>query len=173
MQDWWFQTEGKELDQGHLLSNIVHPRMTTKQLLSLVEPGLKSNVTFARINAVVMSHGCDLAHKDLPRAIVVKAMSVEDALASGFAKEKLQEIRDGRRPLFSVLAGPGEPDNPEAAIILDHRWTLSLPLDYLEDIAGSMGIRPALCSPYIEHMSSAFGRCFSRVALPDEAPDFV
>jgi hypothetical protein len=62
-------------------------------------------------------------------------------------------------------------DNRDAYVV-DFRMIVSLPIGYLARHAESLGDRPRLCSPYVEHFSQAFARFFMRVGLPSQIPAF-
>ena len=174
-EDWWDVSEGEDdLEQGHLLKEVVHPLMTADQLKSVAkQPNLKTNVTFERMAAIIVSQSCDLLNHGLKRALLAKVLGVAEARSNGMRDDALEDIRDGRRPLFVMLAGPGRPDDPEASLIIDFRLIVSLPIAYLKDVAKAGGPRPALASPYLEHFSSSFARCYGRVALPSPIMPFV
>jgi hypothetical protein len=167
-EDWWDLCDGEDnLEQGHLLNEVVHPLMTAKQLEAVAkQPQLKTNVTFERTAAVILTQSCDILNHDLKRAVLCKVLTVSDARGNGLDDDALDDVREGRRPLYAMLAGPGAPRDREASLIVDFRLTISLPVAYLKGVAKAIGDRPALRSPYIEHLSSSFARCYGRVALP-------
>ncbi|MFO0177729.1 MAG: hypothetical protein ACK55P_11070, partial [Planctomyces sp.] len=59
------------------------------------------------------------------------------------------------------------------SFVVDFGHIVSLPIDYLEDHAASLGVRWRLGSPFLEHYSQAFARFFMRVGLPSGIAQFT
>jgi hypothetical protein len=56
--------------------------------------------------------------------------------------------------------------------VVSFREVWSLPLVFVRNMAGAIGQRPRLRSPYREHLAQAFARYFMRVGLPVDIPAY-
>ncbi len=90
-----------------------------------------------------------------------------------FQKAKSWEpVRKGHRPALHMIASPDFPETNTRSLVVDFGHVASLPIDYLEDHAASIGSRWRLGSPFLEHYSKAFARFFMRVGLPSGIAQF-
>ena len=169
-ETWWDAISGDELGQGHLLSGVLLPRIKTEMLLKLPK-SRNAQANCEITTAITVTQSCDWA--DAKRALVSQVITVDEGRKRGLTEVSLQDITDGRRPQYVALAGPNDATNKEECLLVDFQMTWSLPIQYLRDIASAMIDRPVLRSPYLEYFSAAFGRCFSRVALPLDLPVFI
>jgi hypothetical protein len=71
-----------------------------------------------------------------------------------------------------LLPSPADAASNQTVLIAHFREIFSLPFDYLQSHAGSMGERIRLQSPYLEHFAQGFARFFMRVGLPLDIPPY-
>lgn len=170
---WWERGQGRVLKQGDYL-----PRVFVAIPPVSFPSDTQENtdeVPYVQEDLIVLTQSCDLigqAGRD-PRAVFVTlcpVYSVEayEAAQSWFrSKDGKNSALAGRREGIYVLASPIDPKANRGALIVDFYQVFSLPRVALEDYTGSLGTRWRLLSPYLEHLSQAFGHFFMRVGLPD------
>ena len=72
-----------------------------------------------------------------------------------------------------MVASPESPKTNTQSLVVDFGHIVSLPINYLENHAASIGKRWRLSSPFLEHYSQAFARFFMRVGLPSGIAQFT
>jgi hypothetical protein len=168
-EDWWVRIDGDKVEQGHYVQPVSYPVYLPKHLEEAKRGG-KATLNFRQMPAITATQSCDFVK--VKRCVLVRAISIQEAREDGFDDAELELVRSGHRPLFCILAGWDDPRDKEKCVFVDFRTTISLPIDYVTKVAGEMGSRPALRSPYLEYFASMFARCFARVALPLDLPVF-
>lgn len=123
---------------------------------------------WGRSNAIIASQSCDLDQDKMPFVLccpIYPSASWPGADTSQGVGE-LNEIRKGRIEYVHMLAGFDNCQDHTKYLIADFRGTFMLPRRYIDAHVKRNKKRQRLMSPYIEHFSQAFGRFFTRVALP-------
>lgn len=173
MTAWWSTTTGPSLAQGDLLPNCIVPVFTG------VPKDLSAGVVLERVarpaQLIVLTQSCDLVnHKSQNVALcVVSSLAELETSDPAFAKKgRWESVRKGRVEGLHMLAGPQSPSVNSAAVVVDFRNIISLPIEYLASHADSLGVRWRLQSPFLEHFSQSFARFFMRVGLPSDIPAF-
>ena len=124
---------------------------------------------------IVMTQSCDLEQK---RAILVACCRITTLDEFELTNPKAakhgwwEAVRQGRVEGLHFLASPTAPQSNRAALAVDFRQIFSLPVEYLELHASTLGDRWRLALPYLEHFSQAFARFFMRVGLPSAIPPY-
>lgn len=124
---------------------------------------------------IVITQSCDLEQKKAPLVACCRMTTLLEfeRINPKAAKHGWWEaVRQGRVEGLHLLASPTNPDDNHAALAVDFRQIFSLPVEYLEVHASTLGQRWRLTSPYLEHFSQAFARFFMRVGLPTSIPSF-
>lgn len=132
-------------------------------------------VQVLKADLIVMTHSCDLeAGKSRFVALCpIHKLSDFETINPMFSRKgRWEEVRKGRQEGLHMLASPDDPSNNRDARVVNFRQIHSLPVEYLENHAESIGARWRLLSPYLEHFSQAFARFFMRVGLPSSIPKF-
>jgi hypothetical protein len=172
MEPFWEVTSGATLAQGDLLSDCLVP---------LIAPGFGADEGRAEIlvaegnRLIVVTQSCDLENKKarfVATCPIHTLSEFEEANPAFRRKGQWEQVRKGRVEGLHLLASPERPEQSREALVVDFGHIISLPLDYLESHAGSLGDRWRLRSPYLEHYSQAFARFFMRVGLPSAIPPF-
>lgn len=170
-ETWWEASAAVHLAQGELVANCVVPIMPA----DLETPDEPSEILDLKFDAdlfdvVVVTQSCDLVD---PSVTVVASCPYYSQ--ADFEKINPKMAKDGRwgkalngqmpglHMLMATVAG-GSP------LVVDFRTVFSHPKDYLQRQASRSAQRFKLRSPYVEHLSHAFGGYFSRVALPVPIP---
>lgn len=165
----WQTTSGKSLNQGDLLRGISIPLVRAS--FPNGEEGGPVPLDVELADVVVLTQSCDLEQRKTATVLVATAYCRADFEAANEnykAKGKWKEVARGRVEGLHLLRSPEAPNDLENFLVLDFRKLASLPIGYVSNFAGGHGERWRLLSPYLEHLSQAFGRYFMRVALPDE-----
>ena len=124
---------------------------------------------------IVVTQSCDLENKKARFVATCPTHTLaefEEANPAFSRKGQWEQVRKGRVEGLHLLASPERPSENRDALVVDFGHIISLPLDYLEAHAESLGDRWRLRSPYLEHYSQAFARFFMRVGLPSAIPPF-
>jgi hypothetical protein len=169
---WWVQIQGEQLRQGDLLRNclvpIFHPNFGKA-------PEVTESVEVREYDCIVLTQSCDLDNQKAPLVAVcpVDSLTAYEQIDPRLAqKGEWEKVRQGRVEGLHLLASPSEPSNNRASLVVDFRQIYSLPVGYLQVLAGNLGPRCRLQSPFLEHLSQAFARFFMRVGLPAAIPPF-
>lgn len=124
-------------------------------------------------DVIVMSQSCDLDTKHCsPEFVIVCPFDTPPAYFFRYNKmfkhEYLDALRTNRAYEFFLLDKcQSSEDKPADYLIVDFRAVHTVPYGVAWRTA-QKGPRIQLKSPYIEYLSHAFARFFSRVAVPDE-----
>jgi hypothetical protein len=124
---------------------------------------------------IVMTQSCDLEQKKSPLVACCRLTTLEEFERTNPKAAKpgwWEAVRQGRVEGLHLLASPTQEQNNRAALAVDFRQIISLPVDYLEAHSRGLGNRWRLASPYLEHFSQAFARFFMRVGLPSAIPPY-
>ena len=133
-------------------------------------------VRVSRADLIVVTQSCDLANAKVTTAALCPITPLAECRAAApqsWSKKVCEQTRRGNQPRFCMLGSPDEPGNPDAALLVDFRQIVALPIEYLNRHAQSLETRRRLRSPYVEHFSQAFARFFMRVGLPTPIPSFT
>ena len=183
----WSADGGDEppLAQGDLLASCLIPELPAG-FDPVGDAGRPLDLEVEQRPLIVMTQSCDLAPANAGKGIDAVTLCRVDRLAAfadanpAFYARHVKSwkgwngVRAGKYVSLHMLPCPDAPDESAAAFVVDFRRTASLPLDYLNRHAATLGARPRLLSPYLEHFSQAFARFFMRVGLPNETvPKFV
>lgn len=122
---------------------------------------------------IVMTQSCDIENKKAKQILCCPVYTRQELIDAGSPlaeKGTLDQIRQGRREGMCLLAGGKGPQDTANLMVVDLATVYTLPVDYAKRVAEQQKPRLALRSPYTEYLGSAFGRIFSRVALPHVIP---
>lgn len=170
MVPFWKSVEGSDVLQGDWLPGCTIPVFHTKEGTD----DLDEEVVLDASDLIVVSQSCDLENDKTPFVALCRILSIADfesEQGNPFGK-RWEEVRKGRHEGLHLLASPNEPENNLAALVVDFRLVVSLPIGYVRHHADSVGQRWRLDSPFLEHFSQAFARFFMRVGLPSAIPPF-
>ena len=171
MTPFWQQIQGDTLAQGDLLPDCPVP------MFPVAFGGAAGEYT-VRVelgNMMVVTQSCDLANGKAPVVALCPVWALADYMTADptFKNWKAWEnVRKGRVEGLHLLASPDDPTDNKRAVVVDFRQIFSLPFDYLQAHAKTVGPRWRLASPFLEHFSQAFARFFMRVGLPAAIPEY-
>lgn len=169
LMSWYEITSGRDLMQGDIIPSIgvPIPAGSPEEFSSSAHPPIE----VVDIDVVVMSQSCDLEQGKTDWVVVAQYSDwreVSDGQGRGRRIDMQKQIRRGRVPHFALLRE--DPMLPWS--VIDFRRLFTLPLDYLQTHANSLGDRLRMISPYREDVAQAFARYFMRVALPIDPVEF-
>jgi len=171
MNDVWNSYQGADLRQGDVLPDcaiaIIPDQFSaeTQDDVLLVETR----------RLIVVTQSCDLANRKAPYVAlcpVQKLDEMEVADVKFAVQGRWEEVRRGKVEGLYMLPSTVDPSVNQDALVADFRMIVSLPIGYLSSHSASIGSRPRLKSPYVEHFSQSFARFFMRVGLPSQIPQF-
>lgn len=171
MNEVWNAHKGEDLRQGDILADCAIAIVPDQFSLESVEDELL--VESRRL--IVVTQSCDLANGKAPYVAmcpVQKLDEMERADARFQSRGRWEEVRRGKIEGLYMLPSSVDVTNNRDVYVVDFRMIVSLPIGYLSRHADSLGARPRLCSPYVEHFSQSFARFFMRVGLPSQIPAF-
>ena len=171
MNPVWINHRGSDLLQGDILSRSAVPIIGNQ----FGQGGVEEQIDVEERDLIIITQSCDLENaKNVFAALCpVHSLGNFEKINPQFAtKGNWEHVRKGRMEGLHMLASPEKPQDNRLALVVDFRQIFSLPLDYLERHAESIGDRWRLQSPYLEHFSQAFARFFMRVGLSVEIPPF-
>jgi hypothetical protein len=160
---WWISVNGPTLAQGDLLADCLLP------IFARHKEGTVNEEEVKRARLIIVTQSCDLDNNKVTFVALCPANTLPEFEASNpdFSRKTGWElVRKGRVEALHLLDSAMTPGNNAAALVVDFGHIVSVPFDYLSDYAGSIGNRPRLASPFLEHFSQAFARFFMRVGLP-------
>lgn len=167
--NFWCIADGPQLAQGDFLPRCVMPLF--------LPPGSVMDdpheVPLVQSDLIVVTQSCDLENHQVQFVALCPIHSVDvfEEFNPEFRRRgQWENVRKGRVEGLHLLASPTDPANNRDALVVDFGHIVSLPLDYLNHHADSLGDRWRLESPYLEHFSQAFARFFMRVGLPTAIP---
>lgn len=173
----WANISGDELRQGDVLDGCRVPLLGP----DFGRSAEVEDVLIADVRLIVLTQSCDLAVREggsSPKAEQVALCRVYrlDEYArvrSDFARPgPREEARKGRVEGVHLLPSPVDHKDNQTVLIAHFREIISLPFAYLRRHAASLGDRPRLQSPYLEHFAQGFARFFMRVGLPSDIPPY-
>jgi hypothetical protein len=179
---WWTQTALEDLAQGDLVKACDVLILPDEYGLGRAsgsgsEPPGQSEYTFRTElrDVVLMSQTCDMTpipgKLEPPRLVSVCAaapLKHTDFRTS----DRRESLRQGRTEGLCLLACPGAVEDQENALVVDFREIFTLPYRYVLRRARETAPRWRIEPPYREHLSHAFSRYFSRVALAEQIPRY-
>lgn len=169
---WWRSVRGRDLAQGDLLERCKLPLFTGDHPRDDHEAVTESII---QMRVIIVTQSCDLEHGKAQFVALCPIHTLDEVVGAfpKFAnKSHLEELRKGRIPSRHMLSSPEKPDDNRAVLLADLSLITSLPFEYLQGHAESLGDRWRLQSPFLEHFSQAFARFFMRVGLPSDIPPF-
>lgn len=146
---WWQSVNGSALAQGDLLPNCLLPVFVAPQA---TEDAQDIDVLTQRL--IIVTQSCDLENKKVQFVAICPVHTlVEFAVQNPhFQKAKNWEsVRKGPVQAIHMMASPDFPETNTQSLVVDFGHIVSLPIDYLEDHAASLGNRWRLGSPFLEH----------------------
>lgn len=177
MADLWYDNvSGDDVQQGDILENCPVFILPSEIQLDPSSSRTKSwEVRFEFRDVIVMSQSCDMVkgQEKIPEVLlcaVWKKSDIKEGLMS--SNDDWNKARKGAMPGFHVLKSCDLEGFKRDFMVVDFRRVHSLPLDLVRKVAGELGERIRLLSPYREHLSQAFARFFMRVGLPVDIPEF-
>ena len=127
------------------------------------------------MDAVVVSHSCDLANDKLEVVQVCPYWTLDEiATRVEFLKGRRgrEELRRGNLPGFHLLNCCMLPGLESDYLAVDFRLLFGIPVATARALAEAQSPRRRLLPPYREHLAQAFARFFMRVGLPTDIPAF-
>ena len=171
MTPFWSSVLGHSLAQGDLPRDCPVP-----QFPSEFDGGAGEYTVRVELgNLLIVTQSCDLANGKAPVVALCPVWALDDYMTAeaAFKSWKAWEnVRKGRVEGLHLLASPDDPADNRKAVVVDFRQLYSLPFDYLQAHARSVGPRWRLASPFLEHFSQAFARFLMRVGLPAAIPEY-
>jgi hypothetical protein len=156
---------GGELEQGDLLFGcpVVSP---APEMVFPIPQGTIPAVSDI-LDVVVMSQSCDLVNDKIADVLLCAHWDLDKAAGADPELRKSQEaIRKGQHYRYLLLARSEIQERMIDVRIVDFGRILSLPKQFVNQVAASQAPRLRLLSPYREHLSQSFARFFMRVGLP-------
>lgn len=182
--DFWETVTGRNLLQGDVLEECEFPLVVEDSK----SDGSDWEIDIGISRLIVITQSCDLESERVEFvALCPVSLAVEfgerngssfefDASApsqsSRNVKGNWEGLRKGRQPGCHLLPPYQDADNPWGSLVVEFGQIISLPYARVADHAASLGDRPRLRSPYLEHLSQAFARYFMRVGLPTQIQPF-
>jgi hypothetical protein len=172
--DWWEKTPLQGLSQGELLPScrvpIIPPNLDPLGINIPLFP-------LIAVRLIVVTQGCDL-DKQLENVLLCRVHTLSEFADANHRYKKRKEyngIRKGQIEGLHLLMEPPDPNTYTDRILVSFLEIYALPRQYVERHAASFAYRWRLKSPFLEHFSHAYGRLYSRVALPpgSEIPTFT
>ena len=172
---WWERTPIQALSQGDLLPGCFVPRIPV-DFDTMPSEGFELETQ--KVNLIVVTQGCDIDRKDIADILLCRVFTLQEFAASTPKYQNRKEfnaIVSGRFEALHMLKQPPDSVMYTEQLIVSFLQLHTLPKGYVERHASSLRHRWRLKSPYLEQFSHAFGRLFSRVALPtgSEIPRFA
>ena len=175
MEQFWESVVGTTIRQGDYLPACLVPVFPAD---FAQQDNAPVTVTTREYDLIVVTQSCDLEHGKAtfvalcPIWSVIEFEKAQDDHPRSKWRYHWNNVRKGRMPSLHLLASPSKPADTDQALVVDFREIHSLPLSYLSRRARDVGKRWRLRSPFLEHFSQAFARCFMRVGLPSSIPEF-
>jgi hypothetical protein len=167
----WEIYTGRDLRQGDLLKCCAVPLVGE----DFGPTDGDAEILVEQRDLIVVTQSCDLENAKTQFAAlcpIVKLDVFEESSPEFRSRGRWENVRKGRVEGLHMLASPENVSDNRLARVVDFRQIFSLPIGYLQKHAESLGDRPRLKSPYVEHFSQAFARFFMRVGLPAPIPEF-
>jgi hypothetical protein len=168
MSGWLKIQKSGVLNQGDLLRAIKVP--TVHESFPTTDANGTVGINVIEADIIILSQSCDLELDKLPNVVVAQVFSIADFEAKNTSYQKVGKWKDvhrGRVEALHLICCPDAPEEPKKTLVVDFRLIASLPVGYVRRMADDAGERWRLQPPYLEALSHAFGRFFSRVAVPD------
>ena len=171
---WWQSVSGRNLAQGDLLPDCLLPVFVAPTANQSADDLQEVSVLTQRL--IVVTQSCDLENNKVQFVALCPIHSLEEfaGLNHHFQKSKNWEtVRKGQMQGLHMVASPESPKTNTQSLVVDFGHIVSLPINYLENHAASIGKRWRLSSPFLEHYSQAFARFFMHVGLPSGIAQFT
>lgn len=172
MTQIWDMCRGFELRQGDVLENCAIAIVASE----FSPDSSDDEVLVETRRLIVVTQSCDLANGKAPYVALCpihRLEEMEQADEKFAAKGKWEDVRRGKIEGLYMLPSLTDPTINRDSLVADFRMIVSLPVGYLTRHANSIGDRPRLVSPFVEHFSQSFARFFMRVGLPSQIPQFT
>jgi hypothetical protein len=168
---FWVGIQSADLAQGDLLPACYVPDFPP----DFGSRDVGNEVQISEADLIVVTQSCDLENKKVAFVALcpINTVTVFEQFNPIFKKKGVwEEVRQGRREGLYLVPSPEHPESSHAALVIDFRQIISLPVGYVTAHASRAGPRWRLQSPYLEHFSQALARFFMRVGLPSAVPPF-
>lgn len=170
---WWQSVNGPDLAQGDLLPDCLVPVIVTPHPMFHEDDSQEVDVLTQRL--IIVTQSCDLENKKVQFVALCPIHTLDEFAERNlqFSKSKNWEgVRKGQVQHLHMMASPEFPEINTKSLVVDFGHIVSLPIEYLDNHAVSLGQRWRLSSPFLEHYSQAFARFFMRVGLPSGIAQF-
>ena len=171
---WWQSVNGRSLAQGDLLPNCMLPVFVAPQPTD--DPDVAQDIDVLTQRLIIVTQSCDLENNKVQFVALCPIHTLNEFAVqnSRYQKPKNWEpVRKGQVQGLHMMASPNFPETNTESLVVDFGHIVSLPIEYLECHAASLGDRWRLGSPFLEHYSQAFARFFMRVGLPSGIAQFT
>jgi hypothetical protein len=168
--EFWLPVGGPDLEQGDLLPNCLVPVFAPEDL-----EGEEATVPLQSADLIVATQSCDLEQHNAPFVVFARILTMqefEEANRDMKGKQWNQVVKR-RFEYLLMLRNPDAAEDMTAALVVDFRQIVTLPVMWSETHAEGLGERWRLKPPYLEDFSQALGSYFARVALPTPIPEFT
>jgi hypothetical protein len=172
MRNIWSVCKGDELRQGDVLENCAIAIVPN----AFSQESNEDEVLIETRRLIVVTQSCDLANGKAPYVALCpihRLKEMEQADEKFTERGRWEEVRRCRVEGLYMLPSLTPDETNRNELVADFRMIVSLPMGYLKGHAISIGERPRLESPFVEHFSQSFARFFMRVGLPSQIPKFV
>lgn len=185
VNDVWDIVEG-ELQQGDVLPNVFVPSFNKEELWKFQTRGKAAitgqnqeptteqpKVSYSQWQLIVLTQSCDLARGSKVKHVTLCPIDKLEDFFKRYpeyqSKQKWGEIKKGSLLGYFILPSDGDQADVEGVYIVDFRQVITLPLDFANEYAASIGPRLRLQSTnnYLEALSRAFGDLYARIGIPD------
>ncbi len=161
-----------EADAGLLQGDFINECPVVVPLLSgvdITEEMQNLSVEVKFIDAVILSHSCDLEQKKTELVLLCPVLPLSEIQAQNpglRARDIKRSLKQGTAIGFHLMNKCSIDGFERELMVAEFKNVYAMPFDFLADYAQRYGPRLRLLPPYVEHLSQAFARHFMRVGLP-------
>lgn len=174
---WYEVTSGPALLQGDVLTSCP-VFLIPKGLVWPLSPKTKVPFDVEEVDLIILSQSCDLENEKVEEVLLAQVIAWPNAVRKEVAQGNKyiqsskfrKSLIEGNVPGLSLLHKHVDEPRLEWSVV-NFKRLHTLPKEFIQPRASSMGARLRLRSPYREHLAQAFARYFMRVGLPHNAKD--
>lgn len=180
--DWYQKVVGRELQQCDILKDVPvirnSPDLDPVALANKVARGEKvPSVGAVRFeDLIVLTQTCDIVRDDQKFVLAATVFEWSRNMRPGLNRKDRENFRKqiiGGK-ILQLCALPEREEKPVMKwSVVDFRELVTMPKEYLEKHAESVGERLRMKSPYREHVAHCFANSISRIAIENQLLEFV
>ena len=170
---WYELVSGLPMQQGDCFVGIPVLLPIYPEQARLNSPAI--DIDIKTYDVIVLSQSCDLLRGKIDNVILcpVYDLSVATEFIKPLGNSKgRNEARQGKLPPIHVLGKCSINAFEREVRVVNFAQTLTVPFNYLTQLAEQNEPRIRLLPPYREHLSQAFARFVMRVGLPQDIEEF-